>query len=521
MEDKMKFADKKVYLFFSILYLFYGCSQSTGNSDQINNPQSPTSNSSSTDVNTIKTFFASGRFKNDFVLSSIMGFHYSTATNTFSEPFSLQDPFGNIENLDHSYTRKVTCQGNTCIAIGGYNFTQNILFSNCNPRCGDYGGTIFLSNNYGVNWSSQSTPFEISNPEPSDSAFHSSVNDAACIGDKCIVVGLYGEHDSITHTHDHPQIGYNSHASINPTDWNVSEGPLAVGTDISSSGIPGIVEASYLSRVYCYNSSKCFSLGWFSNSYFGNFLHGVSFILKSDDMINWSWNNTVYPNPANFLPDYSELKDISCLDANNCYAIGKYFQDYNQVSRKTLLLSTSNGGLSWSEDTSNMSQLIFAARSSASQHDYSIYDYGLGISCAPEGTTCFAIAGYHTVSADTSPFADYGIILKGVKNSSTGQLEWSALAMPSVFVNPYYDYATIMFTGIHCYNDNVCMLSGQYLRTQDSTNSINVHDNARIGQKTGFTLSTTDGGLSWTRKSTEFIPSYQNSIWSLLTDISM
>lgn len=520
----MKLIYKKTGLFFSILSAFYGCAGNSNGSNQSQNNSSTDTNI--TDTQTTVNFFASGRFRGDSVLSSIMVFPYSKVTGTFSEPYSLQDPFGNISFLDHSYTRKVTCKGNSCIAIGGYNFDPDGPGGTI-PRSGDYGGSIFISPDGGMNWTSQSTPFEAGS---TGDHFHSSVEDVACVGDKCIVVGLAGERvNSTNHYSDYPQLGYNPHVSVNANDWIVSEGPLSVGTDLCAAGTYGSMDSGYLNRVYCFNSSKCFILGWASSDYYGQRLHGPSFVLRSEDMINWTWDNRLYPSPFLNYPAFSELKDISCLDANHCYAIGKYFYDSHQTDRQTLLLQTSDGGINWSEDENSINSLarvIFLALSNYTYNEYVRYNYGLGISCAPGGTTCLAIVGYKTSSMDQST-ADHGLILKGVKNASTGLLEWTVLQTPSNFLNPLFDYGYIAYTGVSCYSDSVCMITGQYLRNQDSSNSSSTTDDARIYDpvartgKTGFTLSTTNGGLTWTRRSTESIPAYQNSAWSLLTDVSM
>lgn len=455
------------------------------------------------------------------IQSAVMVFPFDFASNSFDSPSAWQNPFGGVLGTSSTFVRKITCAysgSDTCVAIGGF----HVQCESEDPtyrEYGDYGSMVAMTSNHGQSWSTAGIPFE----SPDEDGHyaqqnHSSVNDIACIGNKCVAVGLRSDDTSDYYT-DHPKIAYNLNVKTSP--WTAMPdyaNPISVDTvfltdpDNPGRGSQQINNANIM-KVYCYDGTHCFALGRVSSTRMPSY-YGKAVVLSSQNMTDWTWNERFYPTPGPSVTFRSRLDGISCINANECFAIGQVF--YPESEGKTFLMSTSDGGGHWNAPSSaDLDQWsIFDELFRGSHPDYEMgAAFSTGISCVSNGT-CLATVNY--VYRDRNRQYQGNTIQGAVfkRDPSTGQ--WDLLRTPRPFAPFFTSYTRIQFNDVICYDENVCLISGEQQKYgYDPFDP----DYRFLNPVTGFVLHTTDGGANWIMDDTTSIDTY-NGYRSRLATVS-
>jgi hypothetical protein len=99
-------------------------------------------------------------------------------------------------------------------------------------------------------------------------------------------------------------------------------------------GVPGVVapgNRSDLSSVFCTSASNCWAVGSFDSTTSGATLNEV---------LHWdgtTWSQVTVPSKGgNTLGDASELMGVRCRVANDCWAVGRYFNSNSAVLDQAL-----------------------------------------------------------------------------------------------------------------------------------------------------------------------------------------
>lgn len=541
--------NKKIFLYAPFFSLsLYGCSNyymeyrnANGNQCCCNNPSTPSTPTAETGT---VNFFVSGSYDpgkedsswynrcstaNSTIHSAIMRMPFSLDSKSFSDNVTkMKDPFAELNYITSSYTRKVTCIKDKCVAIGGYHLEciddapQEVLAH----YYGDYGGSVSITLDGGSRWSHPQTPFELLTEDYSQP--HSSINDVTCTDGGCIAIGLYSNYSSRNDREDSdPQIAYSldTGSSSQQTSWTRLD-PYYIPV---SRGKPGVfqqeengkiiiedpIKASRLRKVYCFDKTKCFILAEVYSGRLGKF---NSVILSSSDMKNWIWI------PKQYVPYYpkksgyeTQLNGISCVSSTLCFAIGKKVLE--QSPSQVIFLASTDGGLNWnSDDFDGNTESKFANFIRGYLGDYydenGVFSFGTDISCSAKGNgICMAIANYHSSQIMQGPAAIQGALFK--RNVSG---DWSMLlTMDQIFKNATDNYSTLKYNSVICYNDTTCLVAGEYYYSPMEGSEID--ETKVLRQRTGFVAYTADAGATWSMKDSNVIDEY-NGYLSKFTNVN-
>ncbi|WP_298625105.1 sialidase family protein [uncultured Legionella sp.] len=240
--------------------------------------------------------------------------------STWSFPASITSPtYSDYKN--YGYFTRVTCNGNTCIAVGDYVDTNDI-----------FRPLLALTKNSGDTWNYAEITapvFSPASPYPFASGSFASVS---CKGDLCVAVGFYIDTSDVKR----PLLALTNNAG---DTWSFPESITTPELTISSFTSGGFTDVS------C-NNSICIATGSFRNT--SNDIQPL-LALSKDSGSTWSYSvpiTTPVFTPLNTYPFYSgEFNSASCNETT-CIAAGTYVDDDGR-QRPLLALSTDSGSI-WS-----------------------------------------------------------------------------------------------------------------------------------------------------------------------------
>ncbi|MCL6104192.1 MAG: hypothetical protein M1483_00895 [Actinobacteria bacterium] len=222
------------------------------------------------------------------------------------------------------------------------------------------------------------------------------------------------------------------------------------GSTWSSDTIPTANAPSVLSAVWCANGFNCWAVGYSTDN------NGTTTVALFTTNGGASWSPQTIPS-AVFSSWPISLKTIDCPTPDYCFAAGTE----NNGQGTPLILSTTNGGASWSPETVPISS--FSPQS---------------VSC-PTSTTCW-LSG-----TNGSPNNQQGVVLTTSNSGAT----WTVQTIPSAVG----DIATV-----YCPTTGVCLAGGYLLNSTSIGGAV--------------MLTTNDSGALWTETP---LPSSVDAVYSI------